>query len=219
MSKTRDVRQAVEAELRLDPLLDSSGIMVENVGGDVTLDGTVPGYPHYLQAARAARRAAGVTRVHNNLEVVLPPGEERDDPLLTTAANNALALDHAVPDTVEAEARHANGRLTLTGTVRYGSQRAAAEAAVAALPGVRGIRNKIKVEYDTEPADVTLQVERALARTALVPGDSEVKAATAGNTVTLTGHVRTAAEHDAVVGATWMANGVQEVIDEIHVTG
>jgi hypothetical protein len=46
-------------------------------------------------------------------------------------------------------ARH--GNLTLTGTVSYGSQRAAAETAVAALTGVRGIKNKIEVEYDTEP--------------------------------------------------------------------
>jgi hypothetical protein len=52
-----------------------------------------------------------------------------------------------------------------------------------------------------------------------VSGDSDVRAATAGNTVTLIGHVRTAAEHDAVVLATWRANGVYAVIDEIHVTG
>ena len=32
-------------------------------------------------------------------------------------------------------------------------------------------------------------------------------------------HVRTAAEHDAVVGAAWMANGVYAVIDELQVTG
>ena len=32
-------------------------------------------------------------------------------------------------------------------------------------------------------------------------------------------HVRTAAEHDTVVGATWMADGVHAVIDGLHVTG
>jgi hypothetical protein len=35
-----------------------------------------------------------------------------------------------------------------------------------------------------------------------------VAADTSGNTVTLTGHVRTWAEHDAVVDAAWMATGV-----------
>ena len=58
MSKTRDIREAVEAELRFDPLVDSSGVMVKNMDGAVALDGTVPGYPQYLQAAAAARRVA-----------------------------------------------------------------------------------------------------------------------------------------------------------------
>ena len=35
--------------------------------------------------------------------------------------------------------------------------------------------------------------------------------------ITLTGHVRTWAEHGAVVGAGWMANGVVDVRDELHV--
>jgi len=37
--------------------------------------------------------------------------------------------------------------------------------------------------------------------------------------VTLAGHVRTWAEHDAAVGAAWMTKGVFEVHDEIYVTG
>ena len=38
----------------------------------MTLTGTVPSYPQYLEAAAATRRVAGVTGVHNNLMVVLP---------------------------------------------------------------------------------------------------------------------------------------------------
>ena len=36
--------------------------------------------------------------------------------------------------------------------------------------------------------------------------------------VTLTGHVRAFAGHDAVVSAAWMANGVIDARDELHVT-
>ena len=78
MGKTKDIRAAVEDELIFDPLVDSSGIRVENMGGDVALHGSVPSYPQYLEAAAAARRVAGVTSVHNHLEVALPPGDERD---------------------------------------------------------------------------------------------------------------------------------------------
>jgi osmotically-inducible protein OsmY len=42
---------------------------------------------------------------------------------------------------------------------------------------------------------------------------------TSGNTVTLTGHVRTWAEHDAALDAAWMATGVYDVRDGLNVTG
>ncbi len=42
---------------------------------------------------------------------------------------------------------------------------------------------------------------------------------TNGNTVTLSGHVRTWAEHDAAVDAGWMATGVYDVQDDLYITG
>ena len=92
-----------------------------NVNGDVALNGTVPSYPQYLEAAAAAQRVAGVRNVHNHLQVVLSDQDYRDDAILTTAANSALALNVTVPDGVEATAR--DGNLTLTGAVEYGRQR------------------------------------------------------------------------------------------------
>jgi osmotically-inducible protein OsmY len=60
MSQTKDIRDTVERELSYDPLVDDSDISVKNINGDVALDGTVPSYPQYLEAAAAARRVAGV---------------------------------------------------------------------------------------------------------------------------------------------------------------
>ena len=217
MNKTKDVREAVEAELSFDPLVESANITVRNMNGEVALNGTVPSYPQYLEATTAAQRVAGVTTVHNHLEVVLPVDNYRDDALLTTAANNALALNITVPDGVEATAR--DGNLTLTGTVSYGSERTAAEQAVCRLAGVRNVRDDIEITYDVDPVDIDLHVQEALDRSALVPDGSDVEAVTSGNVVKLTGHVRNWAEHDAVIGATWMANGVTEVRDNLDITG
>ena len=100
MTTTQDIRDVVEAELRYDPLIDASDIRVRNIRGDVALNGTVPSYPQYVAAAAAARRVGGVRNVHNHLEVALPPGNYRDDPTLTTMANDALALNVTVPDGV-----------------------------------------------------------------------------------------------------------------------
>ena len=217
MGATRDIRAAVEAELSFDPLVDAADITVRNMNGEVGLNGTVPSYPQYLAAAAAAQRVAGVKNVHNHLAVVLPDDDYRDDAWLTTAANNALTLNVTVPDGVEATAR--DGNLTLTGLAEFGRQREAAELAVAGLTGVRKVKDEIEITYDADPVDVTGLVQDALDRTAIVEDDSDVHVDTSGNTVTLGGHVRTWAEHDAVVGATWMAPGVMQVRDYLDVTG
>jgi osmotically-inducible protein OsmY len=146
MGKTKDIRAAVEAELSFDPLVDSADIAVRNLNGEVALNGTVPSYPQYLEAA-------------------------------------------------------------------------AADQAVNGLVGVRTVRDNIEIGYNADPVDLDLHVQEALDRSALVPDDSDVDVDTSGNVVKLTGHVRTWAEHDAVVGAAWMANGVLEVRDDLSITG
>jgi osmotically-inducible protein OsmY len=218
MSSSKDIREAVEDELAFDPLVDGSNVTVQNINGDVALNGTVPSYPQYLAAAAAAQRVAGVKRVHNHLSVELPDSDYRDDVQLATAANNALGWAAAVPAGVEATAR--DGNITLTGTARYGAERTAAELAVGGLIGVRNVKDEIGIDADTvDQGDVTALVQAALDRNALILDDSDVLVDTAGGAVSLTGHVRTWAEHDAAVGAAWMANGVYEVVDNLVITG
>jgi osmotically-inducible protein OsmY len=217
MSSTKDIREAVEDELAFDPLVDESNISVKNINGDVALNGTVPSYPQYLEAAAAAQRVAGVKHVHNHLAVELPDGDYRDDVQLATAANNALAWSVTVPAGIEATAR--DGNITLSGTAAYGKERIAAELAVGGLIGLRNVKDEIVVDAVAGPDDITALVRAALDRNALVLDDSDVRVDTAGSTVTLTGHVRTWAEHDAVMGATWMVSGVDEVDDNLVITG
>jgi osmotically-inducible protein OsmY len=217
MGKTRDIRAAVEAELTVDPRVDATNVVARNVKGELALNGTVPSYPQLLAAAAAARRVAGVTAVHNHLEVVLPSGDYRDDAMLTTAANNALTQNVTVPPGIEATAR--DGNIELIGEVRYGSDRVAAERAVAELTGVRNIKDYIDVIPDIDPSNVIFLVQEVLDRYAVIDDDSNVAVTTSGATATLTGNVRTWAEHDAVVDAAWMAAGIVDVHDELSVTG
>jgi osmotically-inducible protein OsmY len=217
MGKTTDIREAVQAELDFDPLVDTVNITVKNIDGDVALNGTVPSYPQYQEAAAAARRVSGVKQVHNHLMVQLPDADYRDDVQLATAANNALGWDVTVPSGIEATAR--DGNLTLSGLVAYGPQALAAERAVSGLTGVRNVKDDIEVSSDADALDVTLLVDDAIDRNALFYDDSDVQVAVNGNAVTLGGHVRTWAEHDAAVGAAWMASGVYAVIDDIAITG
>ena len=122
-----------------------------------------------------------------------------------------------VPDSVEAIAQ--DGNVTLTGTVSYATERAAAAEAVAGLTGVRNVWNDIEISYAIDPIDVDLHVQEALDRSAAVPDGSDVTADTRDGVITLTGHVRTWAEHDAVVGAALMARGAVDIRNELEVTG
>ncbi len=215
--KAKDVREAVQQELEFDPLVDASGISVKNMNGDVALNGTVPSYPQYLEAAAAAKRVQGVTRVHNHLMVMLPPDDYRDEPMLTTAANNALAMTAILPGSIEASA--SDGNVWLTGMVGNRFERDAAEQAVAVLTGVRGIADDIEIYSDIEEADVTDRVDAALFRYGLLPDDSDILVAASNGTIQLTGHVRTWSEHDAVIDAAWRGVGVKDVRDELIITG
>jgi osmotically-inducible protein OsmY len=212
---TRDIREAVRDELDFDPLVDPTNITIKNMNGDVALNGTVPSYPQFLEAAAAARRVYGVTSVHNHLMVV--PPSDYSDAALAEAANNSLALNITVPDNVEATA--SDGNIWLTGTVSYGIQRDAAETAVAGLTGVRNIIDDIEIRSDVEAADVTVRVQSAIDRYGLFPDDSDITVDASDGTVTLAGHVRTWLEHDAVINAAWMGTGVSDVRDDLYITG
>jgi osmotically-inducible protein OsmY len=214
---SKDIREAVQKEMEYDPLVDPSGVSVKNMNGDVALNGTVPSYPQYLEAAAAAKRVQGVTRVHNHLMVDLPAADYRDDPMLTTAANNALALTVTVPDTVEASA--SEGNVWLTGMVGNRFQRDEAERSVAGLTGVRGIADDIEIFTDIQAEDVSELVQDALFRYGLLPGDSDIRVGASDGTITLSGSVLNWTEHDAVIDAAWRGTGVKNVRDDLVVTG
>lgn len=148
-SKSKDIRAAVIDDLTFDPDVDASDITVEDRDGEVMLAGSVPGYPQYVEAAAVVSRVAGRKDVHNHLEVALPPGDHRDDSTLTVMANDALTLGHTVAVGVEATAK--SGDITLTGAVRCGAERAAAEAMIADLTGVRSVTNGIQIRDDANP--------------------------------------------------------------------
>jgi osmotically-inducible protein OsmY len=148
-NETNDVGASVTDDLTFDPDIDAAGITVESRNGDVVLSGSVPSYPQYIEAAAVAWRVAGVKDVRNHLEVALPPGDRRDDSSLTATANDALTLGHSIAVGVEARAK--NGDIILTGAVRDGAERAAAEAMIASLTGVRGVTNDIQLRADATP--------------------------------------------------------------------
>ncbi|HEX6449631.1 MAG TPA: hypothetical protein VF060_09235 [Trebonia sp.] len=65
---------------------------------------------------------------------------------------------------------------------------------------MRNVKDDIEISWDADPVDVTVAVQDALDRNALIADDSDLVVDTDGNAVTLTGHVRT---WEAGTAAVW----------------
>ena len=140
------LRDAVLEEIDADPLLDARAIGVAAEDGVVTLTGTVDTLLKKLAAAHAAKRVEGVRSVANDLHV--RGTNERTDTDIAREAMHKLRNNVAIPVTVQAVV--SDGYITLDGMVTWMHQRAAAEAAVRYLPGVKGVSNDIVIAQAAE---------------------------------------------------------------------
>lgn len=143
MTTASDIRAAVYRELNHDPMLDTADIVVEVFNRDVLLNGTVPSQEQLSEATIAAQRVAGVSTVHNTMEVALPSDDYGNDAALAGFANESLTAAAAVPAGIKATARE--GIVYLAGTVNSSAERAAAQDAVAGVGGILHITNEIVV--------------------------------------------------------------------------
>ncbi len=128
------------AALRPALVLGAIGISVAR--GVVTLDGSVPSLSHKRLAGVLAWWVPGVRDVVNGLEVV--PPEEDDDGEISDAVRLALEKDPLV-DAAQLGVSTDRAVVTLTGVVRCGVEREAAERDAWCTFGVDGVRNEIRV--------------------------------------------------------------------------
>ena len=138
----------------------TSGVTVKK--GVVTLTGTVDSYAKKLAAQRASHNVPGVLDVANDIEVKVTGSLRRTDSEIARAIRLALEWDVLVPS-FKIDSTVTNGWVTLEGEVEYYSERADAERAVAHLPSVRGVTNKIEVcAPPVEPERVKSMIEDVL---------------------------------------------------------
>jgi osmotically-inducible protein OsmY len=138
-SITGEIRSRYEADPRI---LYPAEIALDERDGTVTLRGTVGDFRQRYAAAKIAEEVRGVRHVEDELRVDLR--DRWDDEQLRGAALQALIDDDDVPsDWIDATVSSA--WLTLSGEVNHQWQSNAAFEAVAGLPGVGGLTNKIRV--------------------------------------------------------------------------
>ncbi|MHC5003108.1 MAG: BON domain-containing protein [Planctomycetota bacterium] len=208
------LKEDVLNELKWDPRVDHTSLGVLVRGGVVTLTGRVGSFARKLAAQEAAHRVAGVLDVANEIVVEQPRGVESTDEQIVRAVRHALQWDALVPD----EQIHSTvtaGWVTLEGMVETLQEKDEASRAVRSLAGVVGVSNDITVRV--QPLDarhVREAVEAALDRQAHREA-RRIDIDVTGDTLTITGRVRSWPERRAVLNAASCAKGVRAVVDHL----
>jgi osmotically-inducible protein OsmY len=205
----------VNEELHWDPKLDDAAIAVSAENGTVTLRGTVGTFREKREAKKAAERVYGVTEVKNDLQVKLMTDSRRGDADLRADVLQSLALDSLVPATIDAEVD--DGFVTLTGKAEWQYQRDEAESVAANVAGVIDVEDDVElIGPPPNAGDVQDDIKRAFKRNAKLDA-KDLSVETSDHTVTVSGTVRSWAEHDEAIDAAWAAPGVRAVKDRIAV--
>ncbi|MDE2582646.1 MAG: BON domain-containing protein [Rhodospirillales bacterium] len=219
MPDDQTLQALVMEELEWEPSLEAAHIGVTAEAGVVTLSGHVASYAAKAAAERAAGRVRGVKAIAEEIEVRLPEDHKRSDTEIAERALRILSWDVEVPaDRIQVKVEH--GMATLSGDVGYYFQKAAAEADIRRLGGVRGVVNLVRVAPAAQPAGdpaaVRQKIESALRRNAEVEA-GHILIGVEGGRVTLRGSVKTWWERQVAETAARSAPGVTEVNDEIDV--
>lgn len=211
-----DIQREVLLELKWDARIAPNEIGVAVKNGVATLTGAVDTFSKKWAAERAALRVRGVKGVANEIEVRLPSLDQPTDPEIAEAATRALALNSVVPEDA-IKVTVSRGWVTLRGEVPWQYQRYEAERVVRNLRGVRGVSNVVTVRPRTGPSPVELRkrIEDALVRTAETDAEN-ITVTTEGSKVILSGTVRSWAERREAERVAWLAPGVAEVENRIH---
>lgn len=214
MRTDEDVRDDVESELRWDPGLDATDIVVAVRNGAVTLTGFVRSFNEKWEAEDVAKRVSGVLGVANDLDVRLPSISQRPDPDIARDAVTALLYE--LPDLGNIKVVVKEGLVKLEGDVESQQQRRNVAHAVRRVRGIKGLVNTIKVRSPVSPEDIHRKIAEALKRNALLAAANIVVEAN-GDEVVLKGMVRSWAERKEADEAAWRAPGVLKVDNRIAI--
>jgi osmotically-inducible protein OsmY len=219
MKSDNEIRNNVMEEIQWDPQLTKIapqiGVIVKEEV--VTLSGQVENYGQKIAAEQAAKRVKDVKVVAMDVEVKASGlSGTVSDSEIAEAVRNALTWHSAVnEDTVNIKVE--DGWIYLEGEVNWEYERKAAEKAVENIRGVKGVINSVKIKAAAiEPSEVKKKIKAAFHRHAAVDS-SNIFVDTTGNSVKLTGSVRSWTERKDAEDVAWSMPGVTDVENKLEI--
>jgi osmotically-inducible protein OsmY len=203
------LEETIMGALADNPHVAADEIAVQEVDGDVILEGTVGSLTQRVEAVRTARAVRGVANVEDRLRVRVLDADRRADADTEAAVRDALHAERSLgSDGVDVVVR--DGKVTLSGLVDVPSQRDRAERVVLAVPGVAAVDNRLTAVLNVSADEVAERVTDAV-------GADEITVTVRDEVVTLTGSVRVSADRDRAIIAAAGTPGVADVDDRIRV--
>jgi len=138
-----DILADVLNALRYDPRVDEHAVILQVVGGVVTLAGTVGSSAEVHAAEEDAWFTPGVIAVTNTLTVA--PDRRRPDSDITADVREALTRDARITDPTRIGVEVRNGTVTLSGGVDRPEERRAAEEDAWFTAGVQEVINHLVI--------------------------------------------------------------------------
>ncbi len=215
MTTDSQIYSDIQSKLEFEPLIDHTKIAISVQDGIVTLGGVATSYSEKIMAEHAVKSVTGVKGVANEITVESAPQFMRDDVSIAKTAANSISFDiRLAGETIQIVVE--KGWVTLSGTVKWYSQKEVAESCVRRLYGVKGILNQIVVKPTVTPTEVKNKITQELERNALIDA-AGIEVETEGSIVNLKGKVRNWSELREAVNAAWSVPGVSRVNNQLRI--
>lgn len=210
-----EIGVALAERLSWDPRLSVEGLEIKVADGVVTLNGTVETLMQKRHAAEVASSRIGVRSIVNTLVV---RGGTQSDSLLKKAAKQALK-SNPVTEKQKITVNVENGFITLGGAVERYEFRQVAEELVAEISGVRGIYNKINVEYKNASLtdkEMTAHIQRRFASDVWLD-DTRLEIRVREGVAELAGHVGTLSQLRHTTQQAWVPGVVAVDVTQVEI--
>lgn len=214
---TEEIKSQVIEQLKWDSRIDTSKVRIDVSDGRIILRGKVPTCTARRRAEMDALTVPGAMSVDNQLVVEPPPNFHIPDEELGCRIDNLFQWSSEIgPADIRVSIK--DGQVTLEGAVDAYWKKLKAEELIAALSGIRAIKNALAVVPSKDLVDRAIadNIIAALERNQSIDVNT-INVRVEDHRVTLSGTVPNESVRRAVLNVARYASGIVDIIDGLTI--